>query len=225
MNRRFDPRLLAVCAALALAFLWCPLPVAAEVAGTVELVRNFNEDGKFTHAVSLAFGEPVTVEAYLENEEGLEIDRWPELHLDASSAGVYNFPRQYSTTPSGRYTFYIVASSEAGETRVWSWTVNHTKKVSLTFAKTYKIRKADGTYRQVFQFNQTGGAGNTYHMEIYTLDGALIKSFEAVGKRDQGNWNWEWDYFPEAGLQIQSGTFIIKYWLGNGTPKQTTVRI
>jgi hypothetical protein len=71
----------------------------------------------------------------------------------------------------------VVATNGYGNSKNFSWTVNHKKTVSIAFKDTYKVKNADGTYSQQFNFTSVNGKGKIYHVELYTNDGKLVKSF------------------------------------------------
>ncbi len=224
MIRRFA--VVVLCALVALLF---PSQTSAEVYGEIKLTKCYNDNGLFVMQVetqNLDFG---TLEVFLTDEGGDVVDRWENIsHSNVSMPAVYRFPRNYTDTPSGLYALNIVytGSGTFGEvSKSWAWTVNHTRKTGITLTKNYKAKASDGTYVHKFVFSQVGGAGQTLHCQIYTKAGKLVRNFECESIYDKSTWTVSWNYFPDEGLKMKSGAYILKYWIGDGNPKQTTVNL
>lgn len=229
MNKRLYLRLTALFVAFALMVLCMPIPSLAKVInGKATLAKCYNKDGKFCMAIDLNFvNDPVTYfEIFLSDEGGNVYTRWDNIMENyTSSVKQYVFSRSYANTPEGLYQMNVVACTPYGDSETFSWTVNHKKVASLTFKDTYKVKNPDGTYGQKFRISTANGKGRTYHMELYTKSGSFVTSFEAEGQYDNSIWSETWNYYPDSGLKMQSGTYILKYWVDNGNPKQVTLKI
>jgi len=226
---RLPLRFAALALAMVLTLLLMPIPTSAEVYGEIKLTKCYNENGKFVMQVETANLDFGTLEVFLTDEGGDVVDRWENInHSSYSMPATYRFPRDYATTPTGTYSLNIVYTGSGTfgeESKNWSWAINHTKKVSMSFSKTFKVKNADGTYAQKFAFVQSGGQGMQLYCEIYTKAGKLIRSYETYSEYDKCTWTVKWNYFPDSGVKMKSGTYIIKYWMGDGNPKQTTVNL
>ena len=210
-------------------FLVVPAPTSAEVYGDIRLTKCYTENGLFVMQVETSNLDFGTLEIFLTDEAGDVVDRWENIsHSSYSTPAVYRFPRNYAETPSGLYALNIVYTGSGTfgeESKNWAWTVNHTRKTGMTMTKQYKTKASDGTYVHKFVFSQVGGAGQTLHCEIYTKAGKLVRAYERDTEYDKTTWTQTWNYFPDSGLKAKSGTYIIKYWIGDGNPKQTSVNL
>lgn len=214
---------------LVFTILMMTVPASAEViTGKAVLVKSYNKDGKFCMVVDFNFVNDggLNFEIFLTDEAGDVYDRWNNISLNcASEIKQYVFSRSYANTPTGLYTMNVVATTLFGDSKTFSWAVNHKKVASATFKDTFKVKNQDGTYSQKFRFSTNGGKDKTYHLEIYTSNGEFVTSFQTIGRYDTSIWSETWNYFPESGVKMQSGTYILKYWIGDGNPQQKSVKI
>lgn len=229
MNRRLYIRLVALVLVFVSTGLFMPAPASAEViTGKATLAKSYNKDGKFCMAIDFSFMNDgaLTFEIFLTDEAGDVYDRWDNITLNyTGETKQYIFSRSYAGTPTGLYTMNVVATTLFGDSKTYSWPVNHKKVAVATFKDTYKVKNQDGTYSQRFRFSTTGGKDMTYYLEIYTKNGDLVTSFQTDGRFDSSTWTETWNYYPDSGVRMKSGTYILKYWIGDGNPKQTSVKI
>lgn len=213
----------------ALVLLLFPSRTSAEVSGEIKLTKCYNENGLFVMQVETSNLDFGTLEVFLTDEGGDVVDRWENInHTSYGTPAVYQFPRNYADTPSGLYALNIVytGSGTFGEvSKNWAWTVNHTRKTGITLTKNYKAKASDGAYVHKFVFSQVGGAGQTLHCQIYTKAGKLVRSYATECEYDKGTWTITWNYFPSEGVKMKSGAYIVKYWIEDSNPKQTTLNL
>jgi hypothetical protein len=154
--------------------------MAAGADGHATLVKSYNKDGKFSMVIDLTYPDNgyATFEIFLTDASGNVYARWNNISSNYTfGTRQYTFSRSYADTPDGQYKMNVVATNGYGNSKNFSWTVNHKKTVSIAFKDTYKVKNADGTYSQQFNFTSVNGKGKTYHVELYTNDGKLVKSF------------------------------------------------
>jgi archaellum component FlaF (FlaF/FlaG flagellin family) len=230
MKRRFSTRLIAMLLVFVFAVFLVPVQASANVSNcTVTLAKSYNKDGKFCMEIHFGLSSVsyMMFEIFLTDQGGDVITRWDNIMVGTyiNDTLKYVFSRDYSTTPDGKYTMNVVATDASGNSSNYAWGVNHKKVVSVSFLDTYQVKNDDGSYSQKFRFSTLNGKGKTYHLEIYTKDGAYITSFETVGKYDKSTWSETWNYYPDSGVKMKSGTYILKYWADDGNPKQETVSL
>lgn len=229
MRKQTGLRLFVLFLLCALTLVLMPVRSSAEVInGKATLAKCYNKDGLFCMAIDFNFVNDgaVTFEIFLTDEGGDVYCSWDSIMSNYTS-GIkqYVFSRSYASTPEGLYTMNVVASTPYGDSRNYSWPVNHRKVGSATFLDSYKVKNADGTYSQRFRFNTLNGKGKLYTLELYTKNGEYITSFQTEGRYDKSIWSEDWNYYPDSGLKMRSGTYILKYWIDNGNPKQTTINL
>lgn len=229
MKKRVYIRVLALMLAFVFTTLFVSFPASAEVInGKATLAKSYNKDGKFCMAIDFNFVNDgaLTFEIFLTDEGGNVYTRWDNIMVNyTSGTKQYIFSRSYADTPTGLYKLNVVASTQYGDSRNYSFTINHKKVATVTFKDTFMVKNADGTYSQRFRFTTIGGKDKTYYLELYTNNGNYITSFQTNGMYDKSTWSEDWNYYPDSGTRMKSGTYILKYWIEGGNPKQTTVKI
>ncbi len=195
--------------------------------GYIKLVRSFiNQKGNFCMEVEASGLENGSIDGCLIDESGVVIDRWSTLdHTNYTYPVKYTFSRDYSITPTGQYTMMLTYST-AFNTQSWSFGIKHTQKAVMTLKEAFKIKQDDGSYVHKLVFNLNGAQGKALYCEIYSKDGKLLKQYSLDEfLYGSGKWTVKWDYYPTKGLKVTSGDYIIKYWIKDGTPKQTTIAV
>ncbi|AET69282.1 hypothetical protein Desor_3823 [Desulfosporosinus orientis DSM 765] len=228
MNKRFYIRFVALLMVFVCTVILMPVTTTAGTDGNATLVKSYNKDGKFSMVIDLTTPDNgfATFEIFLTDANGNVYTRWNNISSSyTSGTRQYTFSRSYANTPEGQYKMNVVATNAYGNSKNFSWVVNHKKTIIIAFKDTYKVKNADGTYSQQFNFTSVNGKGKTFHVELYTNDGKFIKSFSYTASSDNSNWWAKWNYYPDKGVKMKSGSYILKYWVDGGNPKQTTITI
>ena len=230
MNKRFTIRFTALLVVIVCTVLMMSIPTMAVNNGNATLVKSYNKDGKFHMVIDLTYPDDgyvcTTFEIFLTDQGGDVITRWDTITSNyAYGTKQYTFSRSYADTPDGQYTMNVVITDVYDRSKNFSWVINHKKVVSLTFIDTYKVKNTDGTYSQMFRFSALNGKNKTYHMELYTADGKFVRAFSTKDQYDKSTFRVKWNYFPQKGVKMKSGSYILKYWPDGGNPKQMTIDI
>jgi len=244
--KRILKMLLATALVGAMAFALC-VPGHAYTSGQcgIKVVKkdNYNNDGKYCIPFTITGGKPYEAwsgstfsSARLVNSSGKSVYTWSETEIANGSTVERSYNANWSTLPSGSYTFYLklrVAGYDQGTYGVWynysfewNWTYTHTQAATVTFGSAEVIMRDDGSYANKIRFSHSGAKGQTLNMSIYDEWGNRV--YSASGSKpisyDSGSYSFHWGGYPSGdGLQCESGNYTIKWWLSGKNAKQSKI--
>jgi len=201
------------------------VPVSALAAeDVIQFQSTSNQDGKFIMPVRI--GVSGTVAAKLIDSNNTVIDSFQTLSV--SFGTVITYSRSFAGTKTGVYyldVHFTYPTGEEGFTRRLK--INHTApSAKLTFTETYQTYTDSGDAKQAFKFDYFNAKGKKISFQIYDQYGNLIAKNGLVAKNVNGKCFYNWSYYPSAGgLMVESGVYILKYWVEGQPPKQMNFEV
>lgn len=200
-------------------------PVSALTASDViQFQSTSNKDGKFVMPVRITVSG--TVSAKLVDSNGTVIENFKTLAVGFGT--IITYSRSFASTKSGVYYLdvrFTYPSVQEGFSRRLQIT-HKAPSPKLVITETYQTYTDNGDAKQVFKFDYFNASGKKVSFQIYDEYGNLIAKNGLVVKNVNGNCFYNWDYYPtNGGLLVQSGVYILKYWVEGQTPKQMNFEV
>jgi hypothetical protein len=202
---------------------------ASALSITITKTGTYSKNGKFYVNFHMSGNYNTTVSAVLKDTSGNIVVSWPATASDINTKPDIAFGADYTTLPAGQYTMIATATTEGSPTgsggnplvATLAVKINNNPKPTLSFVEEGMfVSSSTGQYIHRFNFNFTVGAGKTVTTQIYTWDGLLLRTCKYTLKNASGTYSYKWDYFPDDGLRVDSGDYVIKYKIGDGEWQQ-----
>ncbi len=191
---------------------------------TITKVKSFNYQGKFYMSFQVQSYNQAKVTAILINSAGKTVLQWKPLLSSSQNNPVVTFGENYDKLPAGQYTMVVTGELlgiSPKTTATLKATIKNNPQATLSILDEAMCR-IDSTkgYGHSFRFNFTQGLGKTVALQIYTAKGQLLKTNQYQLKNASGTYKYVWDYFPDNGLRVSGGNYIVKYKIGDGAWQQ-----
>jgi len=203
-----------------------------------------NDDGAYVMSFSINTGKyPGSYASYnqtkvkfnLYNSAGKSVANWDEKAYNPNTKVTrepsYNYQKNLS---SGTYTMKVTVTVIGEKWNgysyvrddlvfVWSYNVTHTQAATVNLSTVEVVRRDDGSYANKFGFAHSGAKGQVLNLEIYNERGTRVYSSKGSPiAYTSGTYSFTWGGYPSGGgLQCDSGTYTIKYWLDGKNAKQS----
>ena len=171
----------------------------------------------------------------LYNSAGKSVANWDEKAYNPNTTVTrepsYNYNKNLS---SGTYTMKVTVTVIGEKWNgysyvrddlvfVWSYNITHTQAAIVSLSKVEVIRNDDGSYENKLGFGHSGAKGQVLNVEIYNERGTKVYSRRGNPiSYTSGTYSFYWNGYPASGgMQCESGTYTIKYWLDGKNAKQS----
>jgi hypothetical protein len=236
-------------AALALSLLVSAGAIKASECGLkVTRKKDYSSNGKLFMSFTIQTGtnpraryhQKVKISAGLYDSGGKRVVGWNDEELSENITVNRNYGYNYNDNlAAGTYTFnlHVAQCGTTWDTSyssiyrpvdihfTWRYTINHAPTAILNLQSTGLVTMDDGSYQNKIIFSHKGAKDKRISMEIYDEWNNLVASKQGNAHRYiEGTYTFYWDGFPSnGGAQCESGTYKIKYWLSDGSAKQSSV--
>ena len=215
---------------------------------TVSKNKSFVKDGKFYMSFNLANTTNKTKDSYygvsggqgmilsgkVVNSSGKTIFKWDPDTYKAGVSKKRSFGANYSSLPSGKYTFILIATTTrayGGRQLEWSWNykITHKSSSAISFKSFEKIRDSKGVERQRFNIQCKGIKGKKLTMKIQNSDGEVVYSATGPARKTHNEVGWfSWDGWANVGskYKCKSGQYHVEvFYTGSNKIIQKTYNL